>query len=114
MALITDSRLRMLLLDSKLEEFNALAGEDPPDLEAHDLRGIDLRGADLSHANLRDAYLRNADLRGADLRHADLEGASLHGARVSGVRFPSEIDAAEIRLALDHGTRLRARVRSSD
>lgn len=114
MDLITDSDLRMLLLDSKFDEFNALAAEEPPDLENFDLRGIDLRAADLSHANLRSAYLRNADLRGLDLRHADLDGASLHGARISGVRFPPELEAAEIRLALDHGTRLRSRVRSPD
>ena len=35
------------------------------------------------------------------------EGASLLDAKVSGVYFPDELSPEEIRLSLDHGTRLR-------
>ncbi len=113
MGLVRDSELRGLLLDGKIEEFNQLAGENPPDLRSVDLRGVDLKGADLMHANLEGAYLRNADLRGADLRYANLDGASLHGARIGGVLFPKELPAHEILLSLREGTRLRAGPRSS-
>lgn len=109
MELVHDSELRILLYDEKIDEFNRLAGEDPPDLENTALRGLDLRRADLSHANLRGAYLRNADLRGVDLRHADLEGASIQGARISGALFPANLAADEIALSVDRGTRMRAR-----
>jgi hypothetical protein len=107
MMLITDSPVRLLLVEGKLDEFNQMAGEDAPDLENVDLRGLDLRGADLSHANLRGAYLRNADLRGVDLLHADMDGASLHDARISGARFPRDLPADEIALAVSQGTRIR-------
>lgn len=96
-----------LLHEGRIEEFNRLAKNQPPDLENADLRMADLRSADLRRANLRGAYLRNADLRGVDLSEANLEGASLNAARVSGVYFPKGIDAAEIRLSVDLGTRLR-------
>ena len=107
MELIRDSELRMLLLDGKVEEFNARVEEEPADLENTALRSMDLRGANLLHANLRGAYLRNADLRGVDLFHADLEGASLHQARVSGTRFPPNLSANEILLSVRLGTRMR-------
>ena len=107
MTLDRSSGLRDLLVESKLDEFNQRAGEDPRQLENASLRGLDLRGADLSHANLRGAYLRNADLRGVDLIYADLDGASLHGARIGGARFPRNLGAAELDLSLRHGTRLR-------
>ena len=102
-----NSELRSLILDGKVEEFNARAAESPPDLENCSLRGADLQRFDLSHANLRGAYLRSADLRGCDLFSADLEGASLHGARISGVRFPRSLTADEIRMSVELGTRLR-------
>jgi uncharacterized protein YjbI with pentapeptide repeats len=108
MELIRDSELRNLLLEGKIEEFNRLTEEEPPDLESVDLRTVDLRGANLLHARLRDSYLRNADLRGVDLLYADMDGASIQGARVSGVRFPRDLTAEEIQLSLRDGTRLRA------
>jgi len=105
-----NTELRVLILEGKLAEFNALAADAPPDLENVSLRGVDLQGFDLSHANLRGAYLRAVDLRGCDLYWADLDGASLHGARVSGVRFPRSLAADEIRLSVELGTRLRTQV----
>ena len=57
---------------------------------------------DLSGADLHGAVLRKSDFQ-----RANLEGASLMDAKVSGVYFPAELSADEIRLSLDHGTRLR-------
>jgi uncharacterized protein YjbI with pentapeptide repeats len=77
------------------------------DLSGADLRGVDFRNVDLRKLLLRDAYLRDADLRGCDLRHLDLSGASIQGARVSGTYFPQNVDAGEIQLSLQFGTRIR-------
>ncbi len=63
---------------------------------------MNARGLDFSSA-----YFRNCDLSGIDFRETNLEGASLLDAKVSGVYFPDELDPEEIRLSLDHGTRLR-------
>jgi len=109
MALRMDSKWRLLLVDSKFDEFNRLAGEEAPDLESCDLRGLDLSKANLSKANLRSAYLRYADLRGLDLFYADMDGASIHEAKISGVRFPPSLAADEISMSLHLGTRMRAR-----
>lgn len=98
-----------LLLEGSYSEFNKLAARGSVDLENADLRMADLRTADLRTANLRGAYLRHADLRGVDLSEADLEGASLNGARVSGCYFPSNVSADEVRLSIEHGTRIRCR-----
>lgn len=91
------------------ELFNAaitgLAG--PVDLEGCDLANQDLRRFNLRTANLRNAYLKMADLRGVDLSAADLDGASINRARISGAFFPRNLDPSEIRLSLEHGTRLR-------
>jgi hypothetical protein len=38
-----------------------------------------------------------------------MEGASIRNAKVSGTLFPKNLRAQEIRLSLDHGTRMRAR-----
>ncbi len=108
MSLILDSKLRLLLMDGKIEEFNRLTEDEPADLASTDLRMADLRGANLRHASLRGAYLRNADLRGVNLLYADLDGASIHRARISGALFPRDIPPPEILLSLHEGTRLRA------
>jgi hypothetical protein len=39
----------------------------------------------------------------------DLAGCSLFHAKVSGTLFPSNLDADEIRLSLEQGTRMRTR-----
>ena len=79
------------------------------DLSDSDLRAVDFRGADLSKLVIRDAYLREADLRGCDLRHLDLEGVSLYHAKISGTYFPENLAPEEVRLSVEHGTRVRCR-----
>ncbi len=73
-------------------------------------RGVDFRGVDTEALMLISCYLRDADLRGCDMRHWDLEGSSIHNAHISGAYFPDDVEAEEIRLSLDHGTRIRTRV----
>jgi uncharacterized protein YjbI with pentapeptide repeats len=80
------------------------------DFSGADLRGVDFRNVDLRKLLLRDAYLRDADLRGCDLRHLDISGTSIQGARVSGAYFPQNVDAEEIQLSLQFGTRIRTRL----
>lgn len=87
----------------------AIQGRKTVDFTAADLRGIDFRQVEPGNLILRDAYLRDADFRGCDLRHVDLAGASLQRAKISGAYFPPEIDAAEIQLSVEYGTRMRAR-----
>lgn len=89
----------------------ALAERKTIDFSGADLRGVDFRDIDLSRLVLRDAYLRDADLRGCDLRQVDMAGASLERAKIAGAYLPREIEAAEIRLSVEYGTRLRARPR---
>jgi uncharacterized protein YjbI with pentapeptide repeats len=77
------------------------------DLRGVDLRGLDLRGLDAEGLDLRDSYFRDTDLRGVDLASAQLDGASFYGAKISGARFPATLSAEEIRLSVEHGTRVR-------
>ena len=81
-------------------------------MDCSQLMGGDYRGRDLRKMNARgldfsSAYFRNCDLSGIDFRETNLEGASLLDAKVSGVYFPDDLSPEEIRLSLDHGTRLR-------
>ena len=71
------------------------------------LRGANLQNVEIKKLIIRGAYLKNADLRGLDLRNNDIEGISINGARISGVYFPDDYSASEIKLSLQHGTRLR-------
>lgn len=87
----------------------AVAKQQSVDLSNSDLRGADLRGFDLSKVILRGCYFRDADLRGLDLREHDLDGCSLYHTKISGTWFPYNIDASDILLSLEHGTRLRSR-----
>jgi uncharacterized protein YjbI with pentapeptide repeats len=84
-----------------------IAGRQEVDFSNCELKGTDFRGADLSKVILRGSHLRDADLRGADLRHMDLEGCSLNHAKISGTYFPVNLSAAEIRMSVEFGTRLR-------
>lgn len=100
----------LLLAEGRADEFNRMrqAGE-PFDLRGANLRGLDLRALNASGLDLSNAYLRQADLRGLDLSTAKLEGASFHAARISGVLFPAMLDAAEIQMSVQLGTRVRYR-----
>ncbi|MFO7653938.1 MAG: pentapeptide repeat-containing protein [Candidatus Krumholzibacteriia bacterium] len=74
-----------------------------------DLRGLDLRGLDADGLDFSGCYFRDTDLRGVDLSRARLEGASFFGCKISGAYFPPELSSDEIRLSLEHGTRVRYR-----
>lgn len=103
-----DDPLYVLLMEEDIAGFNrARAGGTQVSLAGAMLRGLDLRGLDADGLDLRDACLRGCDLRGIDFRTAQLEGATLTEARVSGCYFPAALDAGEIRLSLEKGTRLR-------
>ena len=100
--------LYQMLRQEDVDDFNA----NRDSLDTSELTGGDYRGRDLRRMNARgldfsNAYFRNCDLSGIDFRETNLEGASLMDAKVSGVYFPGAVSADEIRLSLDHGTRLR-------
>ena len=75
----------------------------------------DLTSCDFRHRSARtryggdfgNAYFRASDLRGIVYFKARLEGASLNGARISGAFFSAELNADEITLSAEHGTRMR-------
>ena len=89
--------------------FNAikLTRDDLPSFSYGDFRGLDLRGMDASGLDMSHAYFRGADLRGIDFSHSNLEGASLAGAKIFGSFFPDRLQADEILMSLNHGTRMR-------
>lgn len=91
--------LRDAVLDGAVLVRARLAGADlqGASLRFANLQDADLEGANLSKANLYSAYLGGARMAGAALRHADVAAAV----------FPEDIPAAELRLALELGTRLR-------
>jgi hypothetical protein len=96
------------LRSGEKEEFNNLVkNKEKIDFTDCDLRATDFRDVDLSNVVLKGAYLRDANLRGQDLRQHDLEGCSIFHAHISGVFWPRNLSAEEIRLSLDHGTRMR-------
>ena len=107
---IKDDELYRLLRQGKIDEFNErhAAGESC-DLTSADFRSVDLCGLNADGLDLSNCYFRMSNLRGIDFSNSKLEGASIHGAQISGAYFPAQLDAAEIALSLEHGTRLRYR-----
>lgn len=100
--------LFQLLRDGNVKEFNARKSQNATvQLTDCDFRHLDMRGLDAAGIDFSNSYFRAADLRGIDFSKACLAGASLNGARISGVLFPAEIDAEEIALSVNLGTRLR-------
>ncbi len=98
------------LQDAVLEAFNQQkADADCGQLKDGDYRGLDLRNLDVDGLDLTNGYFRNADIRGLDFRNTTLEGASICDAKISGCYFPKSLTAAEIRMSLEFGTRLRCR-----
>jgi uncharacterized protein YjbI with pentapeptide repeats len=77
------------------------------DLRGVDLRGLDLRGLDAEGLDFSGSYFRDADLRGVDLSQSVVDGCSFYGAKISGTLFPAALSAAEIRLSIELGTRVR-------
>lgn len=97
-----------LLLQEKIDEFNARhAAGETCDCTGVLFRGLDLRGMQIFGISFKDAYFRGADIRGVDFRQSALDGASLAEAKVSGCYFPKQLSAAEIRLSVERGTRMR-------
>jgi uncharacterized protein YjbI with pentapeptide repeats len=98
-----------LLQEDRADAFNRLVDGlgRSVNLSGGQFRGYDLRRFHLQKADLSGCYLRSADLRGLDLSEANLAGASLKDAKVSGTLFPKWFDAAELRMSLELGTRLR-------
>lgn len=102
--------LFQLLRDERITEFNQhKVGQTPLDFRGADLRGLDLRQLDAGGIDFADAYFRGADLRGVDFRQSNLQGASIALAQISGCYFPDQIEASEILLSQQFGTRMRYR-----
>lgn len=104
-----DNPLYVMLRDGQIEAFNRKRPEGPMELRGGNFRGCDLRGANLRDVDLSGGYFRGADLRGLDLSRTRLEGATLAAALISGCLLPLELQADEVRLSLEQGTRLRYR-----
>jgi uncharacterized protein YjbI with pentapeptide repeats len=103
-----DDEAYRCLRSGEIDAFHKLvADRNEVDFSNSDLRGIGLRKVDISKLIIRGSYLRDADLRGLDLRQTDLEGCSLCHAKVGGVYFPKNLSPEEIRMSIEHGTRLR-------
>ncbi|KXS47357.1 MAG: hypothetical protein AWU57_5552, partial [Marinobacter sp. T13-3] len=78
-----------------------------PSFAHGDFRGLDLRGLDATGLDFRHAYFRGADLRGIDFSRSRMEGVSIASAKISGCYFPHRLEADEIVMSLNHGTRMR-------
>lgn len=107
---IKQDPLYQLLRNEDIKGFNEQRDQiDSSELRSGDYRGRDLREMNAKGLDFSSAYFRNCDLSGIDFRETNLEGASILDAKLSGAYFPLELDAAEIRLSLETGTRLRYR-----
>lgn len=107
---ISHDEMYQLLRQDDVEAFNQRkAAGETCDLSGKDFRGLDLRGLDAEGLDLSNSYFRQADLRGVNFSNSNLQGASINSANISGVFFPAELSADEIRLSLEHGTRMRYR-----
>lgn len=107
---ISDDPLYVLLRDENIKGFNEKKSTlDRSNLQGKNYRGLDLRNMDADGLDLSNAYFRNADLRGIDFSNTTLTGVSMADAKISGCYFPSELDANEIRMSIECGTRLRYR-----
>ena len=105
---IKQDPLYQLLRMEDIEGFNEQRDTlDSSELKNGDYRGRDLRKMNALGLDFSNSYFRNSDLSGIDFRNTNLEGASLLDAKLSGTYFPNDLDATEIRLSLDTGTRLR-------
>lgn len=107
---IKQDPLYQLLRNEDIKAFNEQRDiMDATELKRGDYRGRDLRNMNAKGLDFSNSYFRNSDLSGIDFRNTNLEGASLLDAKLSGTYFPNELEATEIRLSLDTGTRLRYR-----
>jgi uncharacterized protein YjbI with pentapeptide repeats len=106
---ISDNPLYRLLREGKIDEFNQrVAAGEQVDLTSCDFRHLNLQGLQAKGLDFSNSYFRQADLRGIDFTEClSMEGASIHAAKISGVYFPKQLDANEVLLSLEHGTRMR-------
>ena len=105
---IKQDPLYQLLRNEDIKGFNEQRDKlDTGELKSGDYRGRDLRNMNARGLDFSNSYFRNCDLSGIDFRETNLEGASLLDAKLSGTYFPAALSAAEIRLSLETGTRLR-------
>lgn len=109
--IISDDPLYQLLRDGQIADFNQqISSGKTVDLTHSDFRHLNLQGLHAEGLDFSNSYFRQADLRGIDFSQCvSLEGASIHGAKISGVYFPKALPPEEIRLSLEHGTRMRYR-----
>jgi len=105
---IIQDPMYQLIRDGKIDEFNELkaAGKNC-DVTNCDFRNLDLQHLDANGLDFTGCYFRQTDLRGVDLSNTKMLGASINGARISGAYFPKELTADEIKLSVEHGTRMR-------
>lgn len=107
---ISQDPMYQLLRTEDIKAFNQQRdGADLSHLKGGDYRGLDLRGLNAEGLDFSGAYFRNTDLRGIDFRQTILDGASCRDAKISGCYFPKGISAAELRMSMDYGTRIRNR-----
>jgi uncharacterized protein YjbI with pentapeptide repeats len=105
---IKQDPLYQLLRNEDIKGFNEQRDQlDTSELKNGDYRGRDLRNMNASGLDFSNSYFRNSDLSGIDFRDTNLKGASLLDAKLSGTYFPEALSAAEIRMSLETGTRLR-------
>ncbi|NWO08014.1 MAG: pentapeptide repeat-containing protein [Alteromonadaceae bacterium] len=104
-----DHPLYQILRNEDVKGFNEQKAEQSelPSFAHGDFRGLDLRGLDATGLDFRHAYFRGADLRGIDFSRTRMEGASIASAKISGCYFPHRLEADEIVMSLNHGTRMR-------
>ncbi len=102
--------LNTMLREEKIDEANALLAKGfEADFSGTDFRALHLQGLNVDGLDFSNSYFRMADLRGLDFRNCNLDGASLHSAKITGCYFPKPLSAEEIRMSVEHGTRLRYR-----
>lgn len=105
---ICNDPLYVLLRDEDIKGFNDKKSTlDNSHLQGKNYRGLDLRNMNADGLDLSNAYFRNADLRGIDFSNTKLNGASMAEAKISGCYFPAALNANEIRMSVECGTRLR-------
>lgn len=104
-----DHPLYEILRNEDIKAFNAGKAElsELPSFASGDFRGLDMRGMDAKGLDFRHAYFRGSDLRGIDFSKSRMEGASIASAKISGCYFPHRLEADEIVMSLNHGTRMR-------
>ncbi len=105
---ITEDKMFQLLRVSRIDEFNRLKQKGiKGNLKGGNYRGCKMRGLDAEGLDFSDSTFRLTDLRGINFSKTNLRGVSFKGANISGCYFPDEISAYELKLSLEHGTRVR-------